>query len=81
MLASTLFCCSDVCESGQEYNVSNGDCKPCNVGYWNTGNASQRFELCSPCPEGYLTENEMTGADSVLNCTLSRFPCCTRYMS
>ncbi|KAK7492865.1 hypothetical protein BaRGS_00015812, partial [Batillaria attramentaria] len=58
--------CKPVCEPGQQYNGSS--CVQCPQGWWNSGNKTQRFEHCAPCPVDHLTLGE--GATHPDNCTL-----------
>ena len=64
-------CVTAVCGPGQQYDSSTAKCVPCPLGKWNTGNDTQRFEQCAPCPDGFVTVNEMTGATGIDKCTLS----------
>ncbi|KAK7092511.1 uncharacterized protein [Littorina saxatilis] len=58
------------CEPGKE--VRGSSCVPCAVGWWNSGNGTQRFEPCTPCPHGYVTATE--GASHLQNCSIRDCP-------
>ncbi|XP_025088235.1 proprotein convertase subtilisin/kexin type 5-like [Pomacea canaliculata] len=60
--------CLPMCGSGQQYNLTISQCVACPQGTWNSGNASQQFDPCAPCPTTYVTVGE--GATSADNCTL-----------
>ncbi|XP_025088198.1 proprotein convertase subtilisin/kexin type 5-like [Pomacea canaliculata] len=64
-------CLSAMCGPGQQYNSTVSQCVACPQGTWNSGNASQQFDPCAPCPATYVTVGE--GATSADNCTLSEF--------
>ena len=64
-------CVTAVCGPGEQYDSNTASCVSCPLGTWNSGNDTQRFEQCTPCPDGFVTVNEMTGATSIDNCTLS----------
>ncbi|XP_025092622.1 proprotein convertase subtilisin/kexin type 5-like isoform X1 [Pomacea canaliculata] len=64
--------CLPMCGPGQQYNSTVSQCVACPQGKWNSGNASQQFDPCAPCPATYVTVGE--GATSADNCTLKDCP-------
>ncbi|PVD38421.1 hypothetical protein C0Q70_01036 [Pomacea canaliculata] len=69
---TSLAACLPMCGPGQQYNSTVSQCVACPQGTWNSGNASQQFDPCAPCPATYVTVGE--GATSADNCTLKDCP-------